>query len=391
MGNEERRARMRKAMEAQGLDALVLRLPENVLLLSGHWPMIGIAYLVFPLEGKATCILPACYRNEAEASLEDCEAKFLPYGGKSDPPYVPAVRAAVEQAVAKSARRIGYEGNFEVVAPSWNLGDGMVPAADTMDMLRAAFADRELMDVSALLKKERLRKTPYEIERMAIASEISCFAMEAFQDAAEVGVSGVELVAITEHAATIRGTGYKGTVRVRALAQVTTGAAETAEGHRPNVISTVREMQDGDFAMLELGLVADGYWADRTRVRIVGTARDEQIKIFETVKKAQEAAIASIRAGVRARDVDAAARAVIEDAGYGREFPHITGHGLGFGYHEASPILGPLSHDVLEEGMMTSVEPGIYTAKFGGCRIEDDVIVTNDGSLVLGPYKKRWN
>ena len=271
MGNEERRARMRKAMEAQGLDALVLRLPENVLLLSGHWPMIGNAYLVFPLEGKATCILPACYRNEAEASLEDCEAKFLPYGGKSDPPYVPAVKAAVEQAVAKRARRIGYEGNFEVVAPSWNLGDGMVPAADTMEMLRAAFADRELMDVSALLKKERLRKTSYEIERMSIASEISCYAMEAFHDAAEVGVSGVELVAITEHAATIRGTGYKGTVRVRALAQVTTGAAETAEGHRPNVISTAREMEDGDFAMLELGLVADGYWADRTRVRIVGT------------------------------------------------------------------------------------------------------------------------
>jgi Xaa-Pro dipeptidase len=390
MGNEERRERMRKAMEAQRLDAMVLRLPENVLLLSGHWPMIGVAYLVFPLEGKATCILPACYRSEAEASLEDCEAKFLPYGGKGDPPYGAAVKAVLEEVVAKSAKRIGYEGNFEVVAPSWNVGEGMVPAGDTLAMLRGGFGDRELVDVSGLLKTERLRKTAYEIERMAIASEISCFGMEAFQQAVEVGVSGVELAAITEHAAMVHGTGYKGSVRVRAFAQVTTGAAETAEAHRPNVISTARTMKDGDFAVLELGLVADGYWADRTRVRIAGAARDEQTKIFETVKKAQEAGIASIRAGVRARDVDAAARAVIEDAGFGRDFPHITGHGLGFGYHEASPILGPLSDDVLEEGMMTSVEPGIYTAQFGGCRLEDDVVVTNDGAMVLGPYKKCW-
>ena len=74
MSNEERRTRMRRAMESQKLDALIVRLPENVLLLSGHWPMIGAAFLIFPLEGKATCIVPACYRQETLASLEDCEA-----------------------------------------------------------------------------------------------------------------------------------------------------------------------------------------------------------------------------------------------------------------------------------------------------------------------------
>lgn len=390
MSNHERRTRMRKAMEAQELDVLILRLPENVLLLSGHWPMIGAVYLVFPLEGKATCILPACYQQEASVSLEDCEAKFLPYGGASDPPYVSCVKLLLET-IDCGWKRVGYEGNFEFVAPSWNAAEGMVPAADTLTLLRQTFVGKELVDVTRLLTTERMRKTSYEIERLEIASEISCFGLAAFQNAVEVGVSGVQLAAMVEQACMVKGTGYKKSVRVRAFAQVTTGALETSVAHRPNVISTARTLEDGDLAVLELGLVADGYWADRTRVRIAGAALDEQIKIYETVRKAQEAAVAAIRPGVSARDVDAAARSVIEDAGFGRYFPHVTGHGLGFGYHESAPILGPNSADVLEEGMMTSVEPGIYTTAFGGCRIEDDVIVMDDGPKVLGPYQKSWN
>jgi Xaa-Pro dipeptidase len=383
--------RMRRAMEALKLDVLILRLPENVLLLSGHWPMIAAAYLVFPLEGKATCILPACYQEEAAATLEDCEAKWVGYGGFSDPPYASAVRSILEQVSRPEWQTIGYEGNFEVVAPSWNAAEGMVPAADSLSFLREVYAGSKLVDVTSLLLKERLRKTAYEIERLEIASEISCFALEVFQESVDIGVSGVELAATVEQAAMVKGTGFRGSVRVRAFAQVTTGPLETSVAHRPNVISTARRIQDGDFAVLELGLVADGYWADRTRVRIAGEPRAEQMRIFETVSKAQRAAVAAIRPGVLARDVDAAARSIIEDAGFGDSFPHITGHGLGFGYHEPSPILGPSSTDVLQEGMLTSVEPGIYTTSFGGCRLEDDVVVTEDGARVLGAYPIEWS
>jgi Xaa-Pro dipeptidase len=388
MLNEERRARMRRAMEARQLDVLILRLPENVLLLSGHWPMIGAAYLIFPVEGKATCLVPSCYQQGALASLIDCDAVFYPYGGANDKSPALTVKTLLEQRGSHNWKSIGYEGNFEVAAPSWNAAEGMVPAADTLAMLRELFAGKDLVDVTALLLSERVRKTPDEIVRLAIASEVSCFGLAAFEEAVRIGVSGVELAAIVEQATMVQGTGYRDSVRVRAFAQVTTGAAETAMAHRPNVISTARPMMDGDFAVLELGVVVDGYWADRTRVRIAGTARDEQIKIFETVRKAQEDAISSMRPGVLARDVDSVARSVIEDAGYGAEFPHITGHGLGFGYHESSPILGPHSDDVLAEGMLTSVEPGIYTTTYGGCRIEDDVIVTQDGPQVLGAYRK---
>jgi Xaa-Pro aminopeptidase len=378
-------------MEAQQLDALIVRLPENVLLLSGHWPMIGAAFLIFPQEGRATCIVPDCYRQEALASLEDCEAVFYPLGGKNDPPMLAAVSKLIREKASNAWKRIGYEGDFETTAPSWNAGEGMGPAATTQALIKDLFPGKELVDITKLIVSERVRKTPYEVNRLAIVSEISCFGMAAFEEAVKVGVSGVELAAIVEKEIMIKGTGYRDSVRVRAFAQVSTGAAETAVGHRPNIISTARPMQDGDFAVLELGIVADGYWGDRTRVRIAGSARDEQLKIYETVRKAQEAAIHAIRPGIRASDVDAAARSVIEEAGYGKDFPHITGHGLGFGYHESWPILGPHSEDVLEEGMLTSVEPGIYTASFGGVRIEDDVVVTENGSQVLGPFRKICN
>jgi Xaa-Pro aminopeptidase len=376
-------------MEAERIDVLVLRLPENVLLLSGHWPMIGAAFLVFPREGTATCIVPACYQSEVAGTLEDCAASFYAYGSADAPAPMATVATLLGQlATGRDWRRIGYEGNFEFAAPSWNAAEAMVPAAATLSMLQSLFASAELVDVTAMLTIERLTKTAYEIERLAIASEISCFAMEAFQQAVAPGISGVALAALVEQAAMVKGTGYRGSVRVRAFAQVTTGDAETAEAHRPNIISTTRRLENGDFAVLELGLVADGYWADRTRVSVAGTPRDEQVRIFETVCRAQEAGVAAMRPGVLASDVDEAARSIIRDAGYGAEFPHITGHGLGFSYHEAAPILGPRSSDVLQEGMLSSVEPGIYTRGFGGCRIEDDVVVIADGPLVLGPFRK---
>jgi Xaa-Pro dipeptidase len=185
-----------------------------------------------------------------------------------------------------------------------------------------------------------------------------------------------------------KGIGYKGAQRVRGYAQVATGPEETSIAYRMNEISTTRRLRSGDVAMLELGVVADGYWADRTRVRVAGEPTDEQARVFATLCAAQRASIEAIRPGVTGAEVDEAGRAVIRDAGYGKAFPHITGHGLGFGYHESSPKLAPDSKDVLEEGMLTSVEPGIYFTPVGGFRVEEDVLVTKSGAEVLGEFRK---
>lgn len=389
MDNLDRVERMRRAMEAERLDLLVLRLPENLLLLSGFWPMIGATFLLFPLDGDPLCIIPHCYVNEAAQSLWNAQTVCYRYGVLGADP-VSALRDILSDAArAKKLTRVGYEGSFEVVGPSWNAAEAIIPGAPTRALFREAFDGAELVDVTALLEFQKQRKTAWEAAKLRTASEISCFGIEAFEQLVAPGVSGVELAAEAERAVMVRGTGYKGAVRVRAFAQVAVGTAECAVGYRPNEISTARRLQAGEPALLELGVVVDGYWADRTRVGVAGEPTAEQIRVFETVKKAQEAAISAIRPGVRAAEVDEAARAVIREAGWDDLFPHITGHGLGFRYHESAPLLAPSSGDILEEGMFTSVEPGVYSSAVGGFRIEDDVLVTAGGAEILGPSPKR--
>jgi Xaa-Pro dipeptidase len=390
MPNEERLNRMRQAMETEKLDALVLSLPENVLLLSGFWPMIGATTLVFPLHGNPVCIIPDCYESEASRSLWDAQTVYYRYGVLGAPSPATAVRNGLAGiARGKAWRRIGFEASFEVVAPSWNSAEFLLPAALTRELLNSVFEGGELIDASPLLQTQRLRKTAYEIEKLRAASDISRIGLEAFERLVEIGISGVELAAAAEHDVMTLGTKRCGAFRVRGFAQVAVGSEETSLGYRPNEVSTVRCLKQGDVALLELGVVVDGYWADRTRVRVAGQPTDEQFKIFETVRRAQEAAVAQIRPGVTGAQVDDAARSVIREAGYGEFFPHITGHGLGFRYHESYPILAPGSATMLEEGNFTSVEPGIYRSESGGFRIEDDVLVTKGGADIFGPFPKR--
>jgi Xaa-Pro aminopeptidase len=387
---QERLSRMRRAMERDQVDALILRLPENVLLLSGWWPMIGASVLVFPRESEAVCIIPDCFEQEAAASLWEARPVFYRFGVLDAPPAVEAMAKALRQAASgKGWKRIGYEGSFPVIAPSWNSAEIQVPTERTREVYADAIRDAEFTDAAPLLQLERRRKTAYEIDRVRLAGEISCIGLQAFQDAVDVGRTGVELAALVEHAVMTKGSGLDGASRVRAYAQVAAGTKECAIGYRPNEISTGYVLKDGDLAMLELGVVVDGYWADRTRVRAAGWPSDEQSKVYEVVRKAKSAAIAELHPGRTGAEIDAVARAIIRDAGYGDAFPHITGHGLGFGYHEPGPFLSPTSNDVLEEGMLTSVEPGVYFEPMGGIRLEDDVLINEAGAEILGPFAEK--
>ena len=134
--------------------------------------------------------------------------------------------------------------------------------------------------------------------------------------------------------------------------------------------------------LVDWGATGRPYKSDLTRVLVTGKVTPKFEKIYRTVLAAQERGIAAIRPGVLARDVDAEARSVIEEAGFGRFFGHGLGHGLGMDIHEA-PRLRKDADDPLRAGMVVTVEPGIYLPDWGGIRIEDDVLVTPDGREVL--------
>lgn len=380
---------MRRDMDEVKLDALVLRLPENVLLLSGHWPMIGWSFLVFPAQGTPTLVCPHCDTREAGDELWEAERRTFEFGVLSAGDPFEAVAAHLRDvATGKGWRRVGYEGSFETAAPPWNAGEVAIPAGITAGMLRSVFGDNTLVDATDLLMAQRAIKTDAEAEQLRRVNEISAMGLGAFAEAVAPGVTGVELVTVVESAIMREGTGYRGARRVRAFAQVATGPGETAIGYRPMEISSKRPMAEGDIALLELGVVADGFWSDRTRARVAGAADDRVATLYDTVRLAQQSAIEVARPGVTAGQVDEAARSVIRDAGHGDAFIHVTGHGLGLRYHEPSPTLMPGSDESLRPGMVSSVEPGIYIDGVGGLRVEDNILVTEDGAEVLGPAPK---
>ena len=139
--------------------------------------------------------------------------------------------------------------------------------------------------------------------------------------------------------------------------------------------------------LVDWGASGRPYKSDLTRVLVTGKVTPKFEKVYRTVLAAQERGIAAIRPGVMARDVDAEARSVIEEAGFGRFFDHGLGHGLGMDIHEA-PRLRRNSDVRLRPGMVVTVEPGIYLPDWGGIRIEDDVLVTPDGTEVLTQVPK---
>ena len=134
--------------------------------------------------------------------------------------------------------------------------------------------------------------------------------------------------------------------------------------------------------LIDYGAAYAGYKADSTRMAVIGEPSARHREIHEVVLHAHDAAIAQVRPGATTGDVDAAARRVIEQAGYGKQFFHRVGHGLGLEGHE-DPSLDPGSRTVLEAGMVFTIEPGVYIPGFGGVRIEDDVVVQTGGCLVL--------
>ncbi|MEA4962334.1 M24 family metallopeptidase [Lutispora sp.] len=160
--------------------------------------------------------------------------------------------------------------------------------------------------------------------------------------------------------------------------------ASGEHGSLPHGIAGARKVRNGDFITMDFGCNCGGYWSDVTRTVCLGKANAKQKEIYSIVHSAQQAAINMVRAGITGRQADKAARDVIEKAGYGKYFGHGLGHSFGLDIHEAPRFAQNTQGDItLKPGMTMTVEPGIYIPGWGGVRIEDDIIITENGCINL--------
>ena len=386
--DEERLTRSRAALRDAGLAGLVCRLPENVLLLSGYWPMNGFALLLFPTDADPVLLAPEAESHLAAGGWID-DVRTYPWGLVDSGDPFTAIESLIRQAVADRGLRgrpLGYEGSFEFVAAPYVCAEPAVISGVTRRIVGEALGE-PLVDATDLIHKLRLIKTPREVDKLRRANEIALMGLQAFWQAVEPGRSEVEIAAAVESAIMIGGTDYQGVLGARGYAWVLSGP-NAAVAYKPHLRSSTRRVQEGEMVIVELATVADGWWSDLTRTRVAGRARPEDLERWQAVVEAQQADIAAMRPGVPANLVDKPGRDLLTERGLGSYFIHHTGHGIGLRYHEPEPFLHPEVTAPLQAGMVTSVEPGIYIEGWGGMRCEDNVLVTAEGAEVLSEFSR---
>jgi len=224
------------------------------------------------------------------------------------------------------------------------------------------------MDIESV---ENMVKTPEQLLSIMKAAAIGDMCFSHMLEFLKVGMTEIQAAAEVERVLYSLGTEYL------AFPIICVSGVRT---NLPHGEPTEKIIESGDFVTLDFGAVIDGYCADMTRTVCMGHVSDFQMEIYRIVLDAQLAALAACKAGVRCFDVDKAARDIIEAAGYGEEFVHGTGHGIGCEVHEM-PRVSKQSEETLQENMPITIEPGIYIPDKFGVRIEDLAIVTNFGII----------
>jgi Xaa-Pro aminopeptidase len=250
---------------------------------------------------------------------------------------------------------------------------------ETYNALRAALPGVRLKPILGLVEQFRAVKTESEIAAIRKAVELNSAVFEVCLPRVQPGVTEREVADVIEAEMRRRG-GER-----PAFETIVAGGVRSALPHaRP----TLNPLRKNEFIIVDQGVILDGYASDMTRTIALGGLGRRERRVYRAVLEAQQAAIAAVRAGVRAAEVDRQARVVLQKHGLEKQFVHSTGHGVGLEIHEP-PRLGRREHTRLEPGMVVTIEPGVYLDGLGGVRIEDMVLVTSSGCEVLTPTPKQ--
>ncbi len=275
-----------------------------------------------------------------------------------------AERELVPQIVGRMKGRIGFE-------------DAKLSVRQLARLEAAAGEDVEFIPAGDLVEQLRAVKEPEELERIAGAAKLSD---EVYEWAIERGLAG----------RTERDVARAVEARIRELGAEPSFPPIIAAGENgalPHAEPGDREIGSGELVVFDMGSLLDGYCSDCTRTFATGDPGDEAREVYDLVLRAQQAALEAVRAAAAGKEVDAVAREMISEAGYGDRFGHGLGHGVGLEVHEG-PRLATTSEDELFEGNVVTVEPGVYLPGKLGVRIEDLVVVIADGHRNLSGLPK---
>lgn len=348
--------RLRPQVDAAGCDALVVTNLTNIRYLTGF---TGSAAIVLVTPDELLFVSDGRYQTQSADQLAAAgvDARIEIVAADAD-----AVVAAA--ATAAGVQRLGLESQ----SVTWSQQRRWAT-----DLFRGG----ELVPTTSMVEELRLVKDPGEAARIRSACAIADAALEQVRPRLLDGPTEVEFS--LELDAAMRRLGAEDV-------SFDTIVASGPNGAKPHHRPSERRIAQGDLVVIDFGALVDGYHSDMTRTVAVGDVGDERRRMLEVVLAAQEAGVQTVSAGATAAQVDAACRSVIDDAGWGEAFLHSTGHGVGLDIHEEPRVSGR-SAATLVAGHVVTVEPGVYLPGLGGVRIEDTVLVTEDGCdrLTLTP------
>jgi Xaa-Pro aminopeptidase len=348
-----RQKTFQKTIEAEGLDGLVVTHPANLRYLCGYSGSNGL--LLF-LDGRHVFFTDGRYTQQAREEVRGVRV-VIAKG--------PLLDAASKIIGDRKRVAIGFEADHTSVA-----------AAN--DMRRALRKKVTWKPVSGLVMRQRMIKDAEELSIIRKAVRMGAEVYEQAVEKVRAGVAESEIAGELEFAA--RRAGADG----MSFETIVAGGKRSA---LPHGRASHAPIPRRGFVVIDSGVVFDGYCSDMTRTVHVGRASREERRWYDAVLEAQLAGIAAVKPGVTGGDVDHAAREVLRQAKLDKFFTHSTGHGVGLEIHEP-PRLGTGQKEVLQVGMVVTIEPGIYVADKGGIRTEDMVVVTAQGCEVLTPVSK---
>jgi Xaa-Pro aminopeptidase len=335
---------LKSAFERKKLDGYLVADETNILYFTGF---LGAVRLLIPKEGENILYVYRLNYEAAKQTAKNCRVESV----KRDES---ATKKIADQIKSLKLKQVGFDA---------------IDASAYLKLVKA-LKGVKLKAQDKLVWELRRVKDETELKYMRKAAELTSEGMKTALETIKSGLREYEVAAEIEYAMRRRGSGGV------AFDTIVASGARSAFPHGGCTDRTIRK---GDLVVVDIGAKHQHYRADLTRTVTVGKPSARQVKIHKVVKEAQNKAFQSVRAGVKACDVDAVARRLIEKEGYGEYFVHGLGHGVGLDIHEP-PALNLAAKDQLKAGNVVTLEPGIYITDFGGMRIEDTVLVHGEGA-----------